>query len=129
MKENDIYTCMEWVGVKGERPSIIHDHGRLIFKQLKRKKKIGHASYPWSSVKWLITFLIYNSRLANLNLSFFWLGRWFSPWIIGLGFLAMERDNSIRLDLDSDAQLLGGTAEMLLLACVIASCNWVVSGR
>ena len=30
---------MEWVGVKGERPSIIHDHGRLIFKQLKRKKK------------------------------------------------------------------------------------------
>jgi hypothetical protein len=47
VKENDIYTCMEWVGVKGERPSIIHDHGRLIFKQLKRKKKkIGHASYP-----------------------------------------------------------------------------------
>jgi len=35
----------------------------------------------------------------------------------------MERDNSIRLDLDSDAQLLGGTAEMLLLACVIASCT------
>ena len=35
----------------------------------------------------------------------------------------MERDNSARLDLDSDAQLLGGTAEMLLLACVIASCN------
>ncbi|KAJ6878849.1 hypothetical protein NC652_032399 [Populus alba x Populus x berolinensis] len=35
----------------------------------------------------------------------------------------MERDNSTRLDLDSDAQLLGGTAEMLLLARVMASCN------
>jgi hypothetical protein len=60
VKENDIYTCMEWVGVKGERPSIIHDHGRLIFKQLKRKKIKEEMDTLATMIKCQVTGYIFN---------------------------------------------------------------------